>query len=93
MGLHVGDDEASVRANRKIIREHLGLSRLVFARQLHSDKVLVVDWVPDADVEHDGYDILVTNQPGVGLMIQQADCQAIMLHDSEHGVVANIHSG
>jgi YfiH family protein len=35
----------------------------------------------------------MTNMPGIGLMIQQADCQAIMLYDLEHEAVANIHSG
>ena len=93
VGLHVGDAEANVLANRRIIREHLGLLRLVSAKQVHGDSVLVVDSMPETDVEHAGHDALMTNIPGVGLMIQQADCQAIMLHDPEHGAVANIHSG
>lgn len=93
VGLHVGDEEVRVLRNRALIREQLGLSRLVSAQQVHGDSVLVVDWLPEADVELAGYDALVTDQPGVGLMIQQADCQAVMLYDPEHGAVANIHSG
>lgn len=93
VGLHVGDDEARVLRNRALIKEELGLPRLVSARQVHGDSVLVVDWMPDADVEYAGHDALITNLAGIGLMIQQADCQAVMLHDPEHGAVANIHSG
>ena len=93
VGLQVGDDEALVLRNRTLIREELGLSRLVSARQVHGDSVLVVDWLPEADFEQAGYDALMTNIPGLGLMIQQADCQAIMLYDPEHAAVANIHSG
>ena len=93
VGLHVGDAEVNVFANRRISKEHLGLLRLVSARQVHGNSVLAVDGMPEADVEHAGHDALMTNIPGIGLMIQQADCQAIMLYDPEHGAVANIHSG
>ncbi|HIJ89291.1 MAG: peptidoglycan editing factor PgeF [Desulfobulbaceae bacterium] len=93
VGLHVGDDVARVIQNRALIKDHLGLPRLVSAKQVHGDSVLKVDWLPDADEEHPEYDALMTNIPEVGLMIQQADCQAIMLYDPEHGAVANIHSG
>ena len=93
VGLHVGDVEERVLRNRALLREQLGLARLVSARQVHGDSVLVVDWLPEADVELAGHDALVTDQLGIGLMIQQADCQAVMLYDPEHGAVANIHSG
>ncbi|MFH1021100.1 MAG: peptidoglycan editing factor PgeF [Pseudomonadota bacterium] len=93
VGLHVGDDEARILQNRASIKEALGLARLVSAKQVHGNSILNVDWLPDADVEHAGHDALMTNIPGVGLMIQQADCQAVMLYDPEHGAVANIHSG
>lgn len=93
VGLHVGDDEAMVLRNRALIREELGLARLVSARQVHGDSILNVDWLPETDEEHAGHDALMTNIPEVGLMIQQADCQAVLLYDPEHGAVANIHSG
>jgi YfiH family protein len=93
VGLHVGDDEARVLRNRALIKEELGLVRLVSAKQVHGESILNVDWLPAADEEHAGYDALMTNIPGLGLMIQQADCQAVMLYDPEHRAVANIHSG
>jgi hypothetical protein len=93
VGLHVGDDEARVLRNRALIKEELGLVRLVSAKQVHGESILKVNWLPDADEEHAGHDALMTNIPEVGLMIQQADCQAVMLYDPEHRAVANIHSG
>ena len=93
VGLHVGDDETRVLRNRELIKVQLGLPRLVSAKQVHGESVLVVDSMPDADVEYSDHDALMTNITGVGLMIQQADCQAVMLYDPEHRAVANIHSG
>lgn len=93
IGLHVGDDEARVLRNRALLKEELGLARLVSAKQVHGDSILNVNWLPDADVEYADHDALMTNIPDLGLMIQQADCQAVMLYDPEHGAVANIHSG
>jgi len=93
VGLHVGDEEARVLRNRALIKEELGLARLVSAKQVHGESILNVDWLPETDVEHAGHDALMTNIPEIGLMIQQADCQAVMLYDPEHGAVANIHSG
>ena len=93
VGLHVGDDQARVLQNRALLKEELGLVRLVSAKQVHGESILHVDWLPAADEEHAEYDALMTKIPGLGLMIQQADCQAVMLYDPEHGAVANIHSG
>jgi len=93
VGLYVGDDPALVLRNRARIREKLGLGCLLSAKQVHGDKILILAQLPEADTEYEGYDALITNLPGVGLMIQQADCQAIMLYDPENQAVANIHAG
>jgi YfiH family protein len=38
-------------------------------------------------------DALITDVPGIRLLIQTADCQAVLLVDPEKRVVANIHCG
>jgi hypothetical protein len=38
-------------------------------------------------------DGLATDRPGVGLLIKQADCQAVVLAAPAKGVVANLHIG
>lgn len=92
------DAEANVRANLDLAAEALGLSGLAFADQVHGDKSLVVR-AGDAyrprtrkDVL-DGYDALITPDPGPGLMVKLADCQGVLLFDPRTGVLALVHSG
>jgi YfiH family protein len=92
VGLFVGDDEKRVMENRDRIKKALCVRVLASAKQIHGDRVKVVGDVAN-DIEYGEYDALVTNSPSVGLMIQQADCQAVMLHDPVKNIVANIHSG
>ena len=88
----VGDAEANVHHNRSLIKEALGCSTLVSAKQVHGDNVAVVANTHE-DQELDGFDALITNEPGVALLVQQADCQAVLLYDPQNKAVANIHSG
>ncbi len=92
LGLHVGDHEPDVEQNRKSVKEQLGLVHLVSARQVHSTGIKIVNDIR-ADVQIDNCDALVTKQAGIGLLIQQADCQAVLLHDPIRHVVAAIHCG
>lgn len=89
----VGDDEAIVRKNRKLVQQSLGLDRLVSARQIHGDGIYCHTSGPEKNKEIDGVDALMTIEAGVGLMIQQADCQAILLYDPIRRAVAAIHCG
>jgi YfiH family protein len=89
----LGDDPANVRANREAIKQALGCSRLISARQVHGKEISAVQQFPEADHEVDGCDGIVTSIPAVGLMIQQADCQAVMLFEPARGVVAIAHAG
>lgn len=88
----VGDHEAAVRQNRARLKGSLGLDTLVSARQVHGNRVLVVDGEPAADFEVDGYDGLVSERQG-GLMIQQADCQAVIFHDPLRPAIGAAHVG
>lgn len=88
----VGDAPAHVSQNRALVKQALGCPTLVSCRQVHGDGVAVVAEV-DFDQELDGYDALITDRPGVALLIQQADCQAILLHDPHRRVIAAIHCG
>jgi YfiH family protein len=88
----VGDHAKNVAANRQRIKECLGVRCLVSAVQVHGSRVAVIDTCGE-DREIPDHDALITNQPGVGLLIQQADCQAILLHDPVRGVIGAAHSG
>lgn len=89
----VGDEAQWVEVNRTRLKECLGLKVLLSAGQVHADRILSIAATLDGDFEYAGYDALITNQPGVGLLIQQADCQAVVLYDPVQRIVANVHAG
>ena len=89
----LGDVPQNVRANRAGIKKALGCRRLVSARQVHDSLVYTVKEHPEGDLEVDGFDALVTNVTDLGLMIQQADCQAVLLFDPVKKAVGIAHAG
>ncbi|PIE59150.1 MAG: copper oxidase [Desulfobulbus propionicus] len=89
---HTGDNEENITANRDMARKILNLFRLYSAQQVHADKIAIISEDRE-EQELSGYDALITNQPGAGLLIQQADCQAVLLYDYEKRVIAAIHNG
>lgn len=93
VSFHVEDETDNVHKNRKRIKETLDLDLLVSAKQVHGDKVYVVSEKPIVDVEVEEYDGLITNISGIGLMVQQADCQAVLLFDPVRMAVGIIHVG
>jgi polyphenol oxidase len=93
----VGDEASVVRKNRDLVRRSLQLDTLVSARQVHGDRVYrysrEVPGQLSGEDEIDGVDALITDCPGSGLMIQQADCQAVLLFDPVRPAIAAIHCG
>lgn len=96
VGFHVGDDENNVTQNRLRVKELLGVKHLLSAKQVHGLSIYQLKDGIDADCEvsePDGYDALITAEKGVGLMIQHADCQAVLLCDPVNRVIAAVHNG
>jgi hypothetical protein len=103
LGASVGDDRQVVEENR---RRFFGtfaiqLSQVVRVKQVHGDGVLAVD---ESLVSRDGfpqvvvdegyeYDALVTNLPGLALVVTTADCLPLLIHDPIRGAVAAVHAG
>ncbi len=88
----VGDMPQNVTENRQLIQNYFGITTLISARQVHGAQVAVIT-EPQGSCEIDGFDAIICSVPDIGIMIQQADCQAILLYDPKHRVVAGIHSG
>lgn len=94
-GLNVGrntaDDPERVEENRQAIYRQFGLDPewVAWGDQVHSSRVR---FVTSGGVypETDG---LVTNVPGLALVIQVADCAAVLLADPKTHVVAAVHAG
>ena len=89
----VGDDPENILENRQRLKKGLGIKRLVSAHQVHDAKIHVVQGCPPEDLEVEGFDALVTNVAGLGLLIQQADCQAVLLFDPVKKVIGIVHVG
>jgi polyphenol oxidase len=89
----VGDEVAVVRKNRELVKQALQLDRLVSARQVHGDTVYCYSGDMSGEDEIERADALITDRPGAGLMIQQADCQAILLFDPVRPAIGAIHCG
>lgn len=62
----------------------------VIMRQLHSDIVHRVDAAPPARLSGDA---LITNAPGLLLVIRTADCLPVLLADDKNRAVASVHCG
>lgn len=60
--------------------------------QTHTNIVKVVD-ENNLNDEFDNVDGLITNMKNIALTTVTADCQAILLYDSNKKVIGNIHSG
>jgi YfiH family protein len=92
LSYHVGDQPDLVHINRERALAVLGLRRLVSLNQVHGDQILLAE-PHHVGIEQEGYDAVISTLPGTGLLIQQADCQAILLSAPEQGVIAAIHCG
>ncbi|MDR2550697.1 MAG: polyphenol oxidase family protein [Desulfobulbus sp.] len=92
LGYHVGDAVERVHDNRARVRNVLALRHLVSAHQVHGDRILQVDRT-HLDKEIEGYDALISSLPDTGVLIQQADCQGVLLEAPEAKVVAAVHCG
>ena len=93
LGDHVGDEPATVAANRARLAAEIGVpeSRLVWMTQVHGTGVAVVDSPQQAPLPET--DALVTATPGLVLCVLTADCVPVLLSDPASGVVAAVHAG
>jgi len=89
-----GDSEAIYSGFRKelAISCELDAGQLVFPRQTHSDGVVIVTSENVTDTIDDT-DALITNERGLFICVQTADCVPILLFDPVKKVVAAIHAG
>lgn len=95
-----GDDPAAVAENYRRFFSAIGsdVSGAVLAHQTHTDHVRIVT---EADAgkgllrprDYSDVDGLVTQVPGLTLVVFSADCGNILLHDPVTGAVGAVHAG
>lgn len=88
-----GDSKDIFENNRTLLAEILMIKpdQLVFPRQTHTNCVAEITDIPKNEIKET--DALVTNQPGICLCVQTADCVPILLFDPKNNVIAAVHAG
>ncbi len=99
LSTQVGDDPLRVSQNRELFRLGAGYAktRLVQAKQIHSDIVLKVGAgdvksLPVSGPWKEG-DALITAEKNVTLMILVADCLPVLFYDPVHQAIGLAHAG
>ncbi|PTQ75687.1 peptidoglycan editing factor PgeF [Celeribacter persicus] len=92
-GLGSTDQADIVKINRARAVQALGLGpeALCSANQVHSADVARIERPQDGPAPK--VDALVTDQPGLALVILTADCQPVLFADREAGVIGAAHAG
>ena len=63
-------------------------------KQVHGTDALIVDRpVTGADRFEGGWDALITDQPGVTVVVRTADCVPVLIYDRRRKAVAAVHAG
>jgi polyphenol oxidase len=88
-----GDLSSSVDKNLELIKGQMGASHIVSMNQVHGIDIAVFHKGGHNDYAARDADAIITDVPMLGIMVKQADCQGVILHDPEKSVVAVVHSG
>lgn len=101
LGYAVPDERENVSRNRRRVADALGISldRVVTTKQVHGNASAVVKEADagrgalDRATALDGFDNLVTREPGVYLWMSFADCVPIILYDPDTPAIGISHAG
>lgn len=91
LGINTPDDPINVDENRRRFFAAIGAETYQFAssHQVHGTKILYTT----EPGRFDGYDALITNQPGLLIGVTVADCVPILIYDQKNQAVAAVHAG
>jgi YfiH family protein len=96
LGFTKHDSRKAVESNRELFLKELGAAKgrkpwpLVSLRQIHSDLIHRVEKLSEHPMTGDG---LVTDTPGLLIVVQTADCLPIILADQKKKAVGVFHAG
>jgi YfiH family protein len=95
LGGTVGDEPERVRTNRRRALQAFGLpfDSVYDVYQVHGSNVVCTRAPRDPSTPHIQADAILTDQPGVTLMMRFADCVPIFLYDPHRKVVGLAHAG
>ena len=91
LGGKLGDRQAHISANRKLLLDGLGISSRMLARtgQIHGSEIAVVT----RGGYYEGFDGFATEKTGLALAISTADCYSVVIYSPPERSLAAIHVG
>lgn len=89
LSLSVGDDPEKVKERRNNFFKALGIQNIVYQKQVHGNTIRYADKAGFAGES----DALITDKPGLGLMISAADCATVYIYDRTRKIIAGVHAG
>ena len=100
LGLHRGDSTENVQENYRRFCAAVGVTAesTVFTQQTHSENIRLVT-EQDAGKgllrprDYTEVDALITDTPGLSLVVFSADCGTILLYDPVHRAIGAVHAG
>jgi YfiH family protein len=101
LGFRVDDEEGNVVENRRRLFSafSMSLERSVWCKQIHEDRVTVVDdsdagrgAIEEESIVQDS-DALITDAPGLPLCVTLADCVPVVIFDLDRKVLGLAHAG
>jgi len=91
---NVGDEYNDVINNLDLLKSISHAKDLLYTRQVHGCDILVVQpGYVFINGETEEADAIITNTPGMAILVMQADCQGVILYDPENRAVATVHCG
>lgn len=100
LGISRGDSDENVRENYRRFCAAVGVTAesTVFTQQTHSENIRLVT-EQDAGKgllrprDYTEVDALITDTPGLSLVVFSADCGTILLYDPVHQAIGAVHAG
>ncbi len=86
------DTSENIIKNRKLVKSLIGLDKLFFINQIHSNKVFFLENKKQLSSKLD-VDGVVTNLKNIGLSVLTADCAPIFFLDLSSDIIAACHAG
>ena len=95
LGGTVGDDSERVRENRRLVFAAMNRNPLSLfdVWQVHGTEVAIAEAPHPPLSPHQQADAILTDKPGLTLMMRFADCVPILLHDPVRKVAGIAHAG
>ena len=95
LGGSVGDNPDHVVGNKKLILKELGfaIDSVFDVWQVHGNSVAFANSPREIGAKQQQADIILTDKPGITLLMRFADCVPILLFDPGRHVIGLVHAG